>query len=115
MNIDATDLDLLLYFLENGNATSTVCDVVKGLYGDVDRDDMIKKTNMLKYRINKWLKQKVFHVNSINGTKHYTIDMDSIWVGDCDIHLGENALQLGKALVFKMLDDSFFVHFIGSC
>ena len=113
MNVDATDLEILLFFLKNGNATSSACDVVKGLYEIKDRHDMIKKTNMISYRIKKWKKKKVFHEKKERGISLYTINLESIYYGECKIEVGDDTiLPFGKAIIFEMADNSYVVHFL---
>ena len=113
MNMDSIDLDLFLYFLENGTTTHTVVDIVKNIFGDISRDEMIKKTSMINYRLKKWCKQEYFTCEIKNNIKYYTIALKGVYYEDnCILSTAIETLNLGKALILEMVDNTYIVHFL---
>ena len=112
MKIDQTDLNLFLFFLENGSLTHTVVDAVKDLFSPKNRDEMIKKTSMLTYRLKRWVKDGMFGVHNEKGVNKYTINIDNILYDDSSIIVGDATIQMGRAIVFEMKDNNYIVCFL---
>lgn len=113
MNLDNIDLDMMLYFLENGNSTHTTNDVVKELYPNAKRDEIINKNNMIRHRLQKLCKEGYFTSEEIDRITHYTINLEGVYYEDnVVLRTAVDEIGTGRALIFRYLDDTYLVYFL---
>jgi len=115
MNIDDLDLMLMMFFLEFNGQTHTSVDAVKVLYAPDNRNDMIKFTNRVSYRLEKWVNQNVF-IKEIkkDGNKniaYYTINLEAIYYGNAELNIVNKKINAGEAIVLELKDGQYLVSF----
>ena len=119
MNIDDLDLMLMMFFLEYNGKTHTSVDVVKVLYDPDNRDDMIRFTNRVNYRLDKWVKLNIFqkeikHERNKN-IAYYTVNLDGIYYGEAELNIVGKKINAGVAIVLELKDGQYLVAFKDNC
>lgn len=107
MNIDATDVKLLLHFLEGSKEYYTVVDIVKSIYNPKKRMDLTNLVSMINYRLTKWIKQGIFTFKLNDKVRYYRLTKNKVIYGDSSLMIGDYRIESGTAIALQSKDDGY--------
>ena len=112
MRIDELDLDIFLLLAYNFDKMFTVVDIVKELLAPKNRDELIKQTSKLDYRLKKWVDINFIDCIIRGGVKQYTTNIQEVFLEENTLlQLKDDVVDSGKALILKFCDDTYFIYF----
>ena len=111
--MDGTNLEILTFLASNKEKMFTVVDIVEEVFGELNRDDKLKKIAFINYRLGKLIEEDLVECIKENGIKYYTAALEGVYYeGNCVLTAAIDTIGLGEAIIIKHKDDTFTIHFI---
>ena len=98
MKFDNIDIKIVISLID---ASYTTTDLAKIIFNPKTRTNLKAKNSLIYSRMKKLVDIDLIRYNSVNGVKHYILDIDKIIYGDSNVSINGINLPTGLALGVK--------------
>ena len=111
MKFDDLDMQILRIFLQDEDNLTT-SDVAKFIFKPKNRDALIKKTNLIDYRMKKLAKDNIITFEIENGIRYYCLIEEKFTFGESYLTVNGKQIETGLAITYKLPDNNYIIKFL---
>ena len=111
MKFDDLNMQILRFFLQS-EETLTTSDVAKFIFKPKNRDELIKKTNLIDYRMKQMAKNKIITFEIENGIRYYCLIEENFTYGESYLTVNGKQIETGLAITYKLPDNNYIIKFL---
>jgi len=112
MKFDELDLKIFNVFLSDDVDGLTTSYLAKKIFNTQNRNELIKKTTQIDYRLKKWHKNGILIYENKNNAKHYFFNKNTITLGESILSVNGKKIEMGEALLIELADKSYIIRFL---
>lgn len=113
MKIDELDIEILNIFMDIDDSGYSNCDIAKTLYEIKGREELIRKTSLVDYRLKKLVKAG-FIVFKKGRSKRYFLNTENSVSGKTFITVNDTKIDVGESMVITLNEGQYLILFYKS-
>jgi len=109
VRFDDIDIQIIISLIDT---SCTTTDLAKMIFNPKTRTNLKAKNSLIYNRMKKLVDIDLIRYNSVNGTKHYILDIDKIIYGDSNVSINGTDITTGLALGIKTEKGKYILYFL---